>query len=255
VPEQLLADRVALVTGAAHPEGIGRAICAALAEAGATVVGVDLAGAEGLAEIGGLACDVTDMDQVNTLVDKVLTNHGAIDVLVNNAGVGVGSADFLQITDEDWDLSLAVNLKGVANLCRAVIPNMLGRGGSIINVASLAGTGAMQSIPACYTASKFAAVGLTKQLAAQYAPHSIRVNALCPGSVVTQMHQQSLALLAETNGISIEEAQALEDSHIPLGRSAQPREVGQAAVFLASDMGSYVTGVALPVAGGMAPGL
>jgi NAD(P)-dependent dehydrogenase (short-subunit alcohol dehydrogenase family) len=235
VPEQLLADRVALVTGAAHPEGIGRAICAALAEAGATVVGVDLAGAEGLAEIGGLACDVTDMDQVNTLVDKVLTNHGAIDVLVNNAGVGVGSADFLQITDEDWDLSLAVNLKGVANLCRAVIPNMLGRGGSIINVASLAGTGAMQSIPACYTASKFAAVGLTK--------------------VVTQMHQQSLALLAETNGISIEEAQALEDSHIPLGRSAQPREVGQAAVFLASDMGSYVTGVALPVAGGMAPGL
>ena len=113
----------------------------------------------------------------------------------------------------------------------------------------------MPSIPACYTASKFAAVGLTKQLAAQYAPHSIRVNALCPGSVVTQMHQQSLALLAEAHGISIEEAQDLEESHIPLGRSAQPREVGQAAVFLASDMGSYVTGVALPVAGGMAPGL
>jgi 3-oxoacyl-[acyl-carrier protein] reductase len=246
---------VAVVTGAAHPQGIGRAIYVALAEAGATAVGTDLEGIDGLDEIGGLACDVTDTGQVRTLVDSVLARYGGIDILVNNAGVGVGSADFLEISDGDWDLSLAVNLRGVANLCRAVIPHMQERGGSIINVASLAGTGAMTSMPACYTASKFAAVGLTKQLAAQYAPHNIRVNALCPGSVVTRMHQQSLALLAETNGISIEEAQALEESHIPLGRSAQPAEIGRAAVFLASDMGSYVTGVALPVAGGMAPGL
>jgi 3-oxoacyl-[acyl-carrier protein] reductase len=161
----------------------------------------------------------------------------------------------MEVSDRDWDLSLTVNLRGVANVCRAVIPHMLESGGSIINVASLAGTGAMDSIPACYTASKFAAVGLTKQLAAQYARNGIRVNALCPGSVVTQMHQQSMALLAETHGISLDEAQAMEDANIPLGRSAQPEEIGRAAVFLASDLASYVTGVALPVAGGMAPGL
>jgi 3-oxoacyl-[acyl-carrier protein] reductase len=252
---ELLAGKVAVVTGAAHPRGIGRAIVDALSASGATVIGTDLAGAAGLEDIDGLPCDVTDAAQIESLVSEILAKHGAIDVLVNNAGVGVGAADFMEITDRDWDLSLAVNLRGVANFCQGVIPHMLDRGGSIINVASLAGTGAMDSIPACYTASKFAAVGLTKQLASQYAKNGIRVNALCPGSVVTQMHQQSMALLAETHGISPEEAQALEDANIPLGRSAQPEEIGKTAVFLASDLSSYVTGVALPVAGGMAPGL
>ncbi len=251
----LLEGKIALVTGAAHPRGIGRAIALALEAHGATVVSTDLAGSEGLEQVCGLSCDVTSPDQVEQAVAEVLSRHGGIDILVNNAGVGVGAADFMAITDQDWELSLAVNLRGVANVCRAVLPHMHARGGSIINVASLAGTGAMDAIPACYTASKFAAVGLTKQLAAQYAPQNIRVNALCPGSVVTQMHEQSMALLAETHGISVEDAQALEDANIPLGRSAQPAEVGRAAVFLASDLSSYVTGVALPVAGGMAPGL
>ena len=251
----LLEGRIALVTGAAHPRGIGRAIALALEAHGATVVSTDLAGSEGLEQVAGLSCDVTSPEQVEHAVAEVLSRHGGIDILVNNAGVGVGSADFMAITDRDWELSLAVNLRGVVNLCRAVLPYMQERGGSIINIASLAGTGAMDSIPACYTASKFAAVGLTKQLAAQYAPQNIRVNALCPGSVVTKMHEQSMALLAETHDISVEDAQALEDANIPLGRSAQPSEVGRAAVFLASDLSSYVTGVALPVAGGMAPGL
>ncbi len=251
----LLEGRIALVTGAAHPRGIGRAIALALEAHGATVVSTDLAGSEGLEQVAGLSCDVTSPEQVEHAVAEVLSRHGGIDILVNNAGVGVGSADFMAITDRDWELSLAVNLRGVVNVCRAVLPHMQERGGSIINIASLAGTGAMESIPACYTASKFAAVGLTKQLAAQYAPQNIRVNALCPGSVVTKMHEQSMALLAETHDISVEDAQALEDANIPLGRSAQPAEVGRAAVFLASDLSSYVTGVALPVAGGMAPGL
>jgi len=252
----LLAGKVAIVSGAAHPRGIGRAIVNALADGGATVIGTDLEGAEGLGDIDGLACDVTDAAQVEALIARVMERHGQVDILVNNAGVGVGAADFMEITEGDWDLSLAVNLRGVVNFCRAVIPHMQAAGGgSIINVASLAGTGAMDSIPACYTASKFAAVGLTKQLAAQYAADGIRVNALCPGSVVTQMHQQSMALLAESHGISVGEAQALEDASIPLGRSAQPEEIGRAAVFLAGELSGYVTGVALPVAGGMAPGL
>ncbi len=251
----LLKGKVAIVSGAAHPRGIGRAIVNILAENSATVIGTDLAGAEGLGEIDGLACDVTDTEQIDTVVASVLASHGRIDILVNNAGVGVGAADFMDITDGDWELSLAVNLRGVVNFCRAVIPHMLARGGSIINVASLAGTGAMNSIPACYCASKFAAVGLTKQLAAQYAAHGIRVNALCPGSVVTRMHRRSMELLAESHGVSMEEAQAMEDANIPLRRSAQPEEVAKTALFLASDLASYVTGVALPVAGGMAPGL
>lgn len=252
---ELLRGKVAIVTGAAHPKGIGRAIAMAIQGEGAHVVITDIAGAEGLEECGGLACDVTDAAQVQTFVETVLAEHGQIDVLVNNAGVGVGSADFLELTDRDWDLSLNVNLRGVANLCQAAIPHMRERGGSIINVASLAGLGAIDSIPACYTASKFAAVGLTKQIAAQFAADGIRCNAICPGSVVTQMHEQSLQLLAQEHNISIEEAQQLEDSHIPLGRSAQPEEIGSAAVFLASDQSAYMTGVALPVAGGMAPGL
>jgi 3-oxoacyl-[acyl-carrier protein] reductase len=251
----LLTGKVAVVSGAAHPRGIGRAIADAFTANGATVIITDLEAAEGLTECGGTACDVTNPEQVEKVIAGVLAVHGQIDILVNNAGVGRGSADFMELTDRDWDISLAVNLRGIVNVCRAVIPHMSERGGSIINTASLAGLGAMDAIPACYTASKFAAVGLTKQLARQYAGVGIRCNALCPGSVVTQMHEQSMALLAEEHGVSPEEAQAIEDSGIPLGRSARPAEIANAAVYLASDLASYVTGVALPVAGGMAPGL
>jgi NAD(P)-dependent dehydrogenase (short-subunit alcohol dehydrogenase family) len=252
---ELLAGKIAMVSGAAHPRGIGRAIVTAMSDHGATVVGTDLPGAEGLADISGLACDVTDSSQVEAAVAAVIQQHGRLDILVNNAGVGLGSADFLELSERDWEISLAVNLRGVANCCKAAIPHMLEKGGSIINVASLAGVGALDAIPACYTASKFAAVGLTKQLAIQYAGNRIRVNALCPGSVVTQMHRNSMALLAQEHGISPAQAQELENANIALGRSAEPGEVGNSAVYLASDLASYVTGIALPVAGGMAPGL
>ena len=251
----LLQGKVAIVTGAAHPKGIGRAIVVAMQRQGATVVSTDLQGASGLEESNGVACDVTDSDQVNALIQQVIEQHGGIDIVVNNAGVGVGSPDFLALTDTDWELSLNVNVRGVANVCQAAIPHMRANGGSIINVASLAGIGAMASIPACYTASKFATVGLTKQIAAQFAADKIRCNALCPGSVVTQMHESVLATLAEQHNISLEQAQAMENSVIPLGRSAQPGEVADAAVYLASDLSLYVTGTTLPVAGGMSPGL
>ena len=251
----LLQGKVAIVTGAAHPRGIGRAIADAFQREGATVIITDLAGVEGLDEVGGMACDVTDTVQVGAAIKRVIAEHMRLDVVVNNAGVGIGSADFLELTERDWELSLNVNVRGVANVCQAAIPHMQQRGGSIINVASLAGVGAMPSIPACYTASKFATVGLTKQIAAQFAKDQIRCNALCPGSVVTQMHANVLATLAEEHGISLEEAQAMENSAIPLGRSAQPREVADAAVYLASDLSAYVTGTTMPVAGGMSPGL
>ena len=248
----LLSGRVALVTGGAHPKGIGYAIGATFEAAGAAVFLCDL-----VPEPGNscFACDVTNPADASRAVTRCLEAHGSIDILVNNAGVGLGDPDLLKLTQQDWDLSLNVNLLGIANMCQAVIPHMQESGGSIINVASLAGLGAIADIPACYTASKFAAVGLTKALSLQFAEHNIRVNAICPGSVITQMHEVTLQNLAEEHGISLGEAQAMEDSNIPLGRSARPDEIANSAVFLVSDQGRYLTGVALPVAGGMMPGL
>ncbi len=252
----LLDNRVAVITGAAHPQGIGRAIANAFEQAGATVVVTDLASAEGLNEANGLACDVTDRQQIDDVVDTIMAEHGQIDILVNNAGIGAGSGDFLELSQRDFDLNVDINLGGVFHMCQAVVPHMLERqNGSIINVASLAGLGALDSIPALYTASKFAVVGLTKQIAAQYASNGIRCNALCPGSVATQMYEQTMNLISEQHGISYEEAEALELASIPMGRPAQPSDVAEAALFLASDLSSYLTGVSLPVAGGMAPGL
>lgn len=261
----LLKDKVAIITGAAHPKGIGRAIAKAFIENGANVVVADLALSEGMDTAAqelsaegrtlAIACDVTDHKAIKQCIDTTLETFGRFDVLVNNAGVGVGSDDFLELSDRDWELSFNINVKGVANFCQAAIPHFKESGGVIINNASLAGLGAMPSLPASYTATKFAAIGLTKQIAQQYAKDGIRCNALCPGSVVTQLHEKSLQLIASENNISIEEAQAMEDSNIPMGYSAQPSEIGKAAVYLASDLSSYITGVALPVAGGMAPGL
>ena len=247
-----LAGTVALVTGGAHPKGIGFAITRALEAAGAAVFVCDLA-PEPVDSC--FSCDVTKPDDVSSAVDRCLEMYGSIDILVNNAGVGLGDPDFLKLSQQDWELSLNVNLLGIANMCQVVIPHMKSSGGSIINIASLAGLGAIADIPACYTASKFAAVGLTKALSLQFAEYNIRVNAICPGSVVTQMHEVTLQNLADEHGISLEEAQAMEDSNIPLGRSASPEEIATSAVFLASDQSKYLTGVALPVAGGMMPGL
>ncbi len=253
--DKLLNGRIALVTGAAHPRGIGRAIVNALQAAGATVVGVDLPGAEGLSDIDGAPCDVTKPDSIKTLVDNIIERFGQLDIVVNNAGVGRGAADFMAISDEDWDVTFAVNVRGIVNVCRETIPHLIKSQGNVINTASLAGLGAVPGIPACYSASKFAVVGLTKQLALQYADQHVRFNAICPGSVETQMLDVSLKIIAEAENISIAEAREFESTMIPMGRSGQPKEIAHAAVYLASGMATYVTGVALPVAGGFPGGL
>ncbi|WOH36825.1 SDR family oxidoreductase [Thalassotalea fonticola] len=263
-----MTNRTAIVTGASHPKGIGRAIAICLARSGVNVVATDLQGSTGLdtiaAEIAShgvkghaIACDVTSKQDIERVISETKLKFGAIDILVNNAGVGMGSANFLEVTDTDWNISLAVNLKGLADFCQAAIPEMLSQdnAGCIINIASLSGLGAIEDIPVCYTASKFAVIGLTKQLAVQYAKDGIRVNAICPGSIHTQMHETVLDMIANENNISIAEAQKLEDSNIPLGFTGKPDVVGDTVVYLASDSSRYMTGVALPVAGGMSPGL
>ena len=182
--------------------------------------------------------DVTDGAAWNEFVDNVERLHGPIDVLVNNAGVQVRSAG-IEADDEEWAKVTAVNQRGVFLGMRAVIPGMARRKrGSIVNVASVAAlVGLTGSIP--YQASKAAVLGLTRGAAVSYGPDNVRVNAICPGLVVTGM----------TESASRAAVDALK-AQIPLRRDGRPEEVSAAVVFLSSDESSYITGVALPIDGG-----
>lgn len=262
-----ISSKTAIVTGAGHPKGIGRAICRQLALAGVNIAALDLTAAVGLDTVVqdleslgvkacSIECDVTSPMSISNAVEQVRRSLGPVDLLVNNAGIAAGVSDFLEIREDDWTASLAVNLLGTVNMCSAIIPNMLKQDrGVIVNIASLAGLGAIEGIPANYTASKFAVVGLTKQLALQYASQGIRVNAVCPGSITTQMYDNLMQRMSDENGISVDDAIAIESESIPLGYSANPDQIGHAVVFLASDKATYMTGVCMPVAGGMSAGL
>ena len=250
----LLNGKVAVVTGMAHPQGIGRAVWEAFSQAGATVIGTDLSSQLAAHGVDGIPYDVTQPAELATLAERIRAEYGGLDVLVNNAGVGIGSDQFLLNTPRDWEISISVNLMGVVNSTGALLP-LMRTPGSIINIASLAGLGALEGMPACYTATKFAVVGLTKSLAKELAPQQIRGNAICPGSVKTQMHQTAMTLLSEAAGVSTEQAEELENSLIPMGRPARSEEIASVAMFLASDASAYMPGVALPVAGGMGHGL
>ena len=242
------AQKVAIVTGAGHATGIGAASADALRNQGYTVITFDLQGAD-------RSVDVTDPQQVAEAIQAVATDFGQLDALVNNAGVGVGSAHFLEQTSDDLDRTLAVNVKGLVHCCQAAIPHMLQTGGgAIVNVASLCGLRALPAIPHAYTASKFAVVGLTKSMALEFGPNHIRVNAVCPGSVDTQMRAKAIALLAEQEGISMTDAEALETATISLGKAATPSEVATVVAFLCSAEAAQITGAAIPVDGGMTGG-
>jgi len=241
-------SKVAIVTGAGHPRGIGAAVADRLRAADITVVTTDLSGAD-------MDVDVTDADQIGHCVKSVIAEYGQLDILVNNAGVGVGSANFLEQEEADLDLSFAVNVKGMVKFSQSVIPHMQQAGGGVIvNIASLCGLRAIPAIPPAYTASKFAAVGLTKAMALEFGSDNIRVNAVCPGSVDTQMRANVMELLAKEEGISVEEAEAAENATIALGRPSSPGEIAAVVAFLCSDEAQYLTGAAIPVDGGMTGG-
>jgi NAD(P)-dependent dehydrogenase (short-subunit alcohol dehydrogenase family) len=260
--------KVAIVTGVTKERGAGRAIAERLAEQGASVAVTgrqkSLPGAEANAQAlrdrgfsaMAVAADSTDSAQIAEAVEAVAGEFGGIDVLVNNAGIGMGSPILAENEDKHWDANWNVNVKGAVAFCEAVWPHLAARGaGSIVNIASLAGIGANSGMPYPYTASKFALVGITKQMALQGGADSIRVNVVCPGAINTDMLQQAYEAIATAEGVSIEEAAALENSTIPLGRPAEPSEIADAVAWLASPGSAYVTGVALPVAGGMSPGI
>lgn len=264
----LLEGKIAIITGAGHPKGIGCAIAKKLASRGAVVVITDIAASEAtlrasreaLEQEGAtameLVMDVTQPEVIQKTVRKVIERFGQIDILVNNAGVGGGSSQLLDIELADFERTLQVNLMGAFNCCQAVVPMMLtGGGGAVVNIASLCGLGAIPEIPMPYTASKFAVVGLTKALALEFADRNIRFNAVCPGAVNTFMRDQLFERIASEQDISTEEARRLEDQTIALGRGGEPEEIADCVTYLVSKDASYLTGVALPVAGGMAPGL
>jgi NAD(P)-dependent dehydrogenase (short-subunit alcohol dehydrogenase family) len=243
-----LHDKIAIVTGAAH--GIGRAIAELFAEEGAWVLVADLDDATGETVAAGIRqrggkgvfrhVDVTSESQIADAVRQAAEMGGnRIDVLCNNAAYLTQWHDVVAAPAEEWDRCLRAGLLGTAEFIRQVVPLMVPRrAGSIVNIASIQGlVGARGS--AAYTSMKHAVVGLTRSVAYDYAPHNIRANAVCPGPIETR--------IAAKPG---DELHARQMAKTPLGRVGQPREVAYAALFLASNEASYVTGVVLPVDGG-----
>lgn len=240
-----LEGKVALVTGAAR--GIGLACARAMKAEGAHVVLADVdekAGREAARELGAnfVACDVASKPAVVAAVQAAVDAHGRLDIAVANAGI-VHAAEFLDLEEADFDRVLAVNLKGVFLLGQAAARQMVkqGGGGAIINMSSV---NAVLAIPnqVPYVVSKGGINQLTKVMALSLAPHGIRVNAIGPGTILTD--------LARTAVLGNKEAERKILSRTPLGRMGEPSEVGSVAVFLASDEASYLTGQSIYPDGG-----
>ncbi|MCG8590986.1 MAG: SDR family oxidoreductase [Proteobacteria bacterium] len=250
-----LSGKVALVTGAAS--GIGGACARRFAAEGAAVAGADVnpasdpawqAVAETAPDHAFYSVDVRDEAAVEALVGKAVERFGHIDVLLNAAGVA--SAGAVDAVDEaEWDRVLDINLKGTFLVCKHVARHMAGRGGpgSIINIASVEGLEGFQG-QAAYNASKGGVVLLTRNMAVDYGLQNIRVNCLCPGLIETPMTAPM---------VDVPELKPLLDTFLSyhlLGRAGQPDEVASAALFLASDDASFITGHALAVDGGFTAG-
>jgi len=241
-----LAGRTAIVTGAAA--GIGEAIATRLADAGATVAvaDVNLSGAQKVAaglSNGAFAVEanVADAASVARAVEQVLQRTGQIDILVNNAGIAGPAAYIWEQTDENWQRNLAINLTGVFNFCRAVVPHMRSRSyGRIVNIASIAGKeGNPRMVP--YSATKAGVIGLTKALGKELATDGICVNAVTPAVVQTQILDQ----------LTPEQVAYMTD-RIPMRRTGKPEEIANVVHFLASSECSFVTAQTYDASGGRA---
>lgn len=274
-----LAGKVAVITGAARAGGIGRAIATSLASEGAAVIVSDIgrpldegefadyqvaerseledAAAEvrthGV-ESEAIYCDVTQESEVDALIAGAVERFGRVDVMVNNAGVGLGLVPIVKLTESGWDKNLDVMAKGTFFGMRAAARQMIdqGDGGRIINMSSQAGKTGWPLLGA-YCAAKFAIIGLTQVAARELGAHDITVNAICPGTVETPLLDLRGGLweaYADANDVSKDELKEQVLNEIPLGRFQRPQDVADLAVFLASDQGGYLTGTAINTTGG-----
>jgi len=247
-----LAGKVAIVTGSGS--GIGKVAAGLFAAEGAAVVAADVAAdaaaatAAAIVDSGGratgIAADVTDEGQVAAMVAAAVDGYGRLDVLFNNAGIfPADDGGVLDTPPSTWDTVMAVNLKGVWLCSRAAVPAMLASGGgSIVNVASFVALMGAATAQVAYTASKGGVLAFTRELAVEYARQGIRANAICPGPIDTP-------LLAELMADPQRRQRRLV--HIPMGRLGRPEEIARAALFLASEEASFMTGSALVVDGGI----
>ena len=271
-----LSDKVAIVTGAARMRGIGRGIAARLAREGADVVvggaprepetfppDERASGWRGLASVVeeieqlgrravAVECDVTKQEDAGRLVEAALSSLGRVDILVNNAGTSyTGDRALWEIDDEEWYHVVDVNLNGVYRCCRAIIPALLEakQGGRIVNISSTAGRMGMPYYGA-YCATKFGVIGLAQQLALELAAHDITVNCVAPGSVDTDMMDDTFGRMARRMGLQFEQIKAGAARAAPLGRQGHPADIAAAVAFLCSDDASWITGQTLNVNGG-----
>lgn len=236
-----LQGRVCLVTGGGR--GIGRAVVAAMARRGARVHAVDLAGppAEALPDgVAFHACDVTDRASVGRLAAALAAAEGKLDVLVNNAAAVTRATPLVDLTDAEWDMTMAVNVTGVFNVTRALLP-LMGRGGSIVNLAStFAHVGSANRT--AYATTKGAVLAFTRSLALELAEAGIRVNSVSPGAIATER-------MVVQFGSEDAASRHMAPLH-PIGRLGRPEEIAEALCFLASARASFMTGSDMVVDGG-----
>jgi meso-butanediol dehydrogenase/(S,S)-butanediol dehydrogenase/diacetyl reductase len=261
-----LRGKVAIVTGAGRRTGLGEAIALRLAGEGAKVVIADRVIDEeakavlaGVAAAGGAAlalpCDMLDGAAVEKLVADTVAHFGGVDILVNNAGIGYLMKPIVEMSLEEWDTVLGVNLRGVFAATQAVAKRFMaqnakdGRGGRIVNIASQA---AKSGFPhaSSYCASKHGLVGLTRVAAIELAAHKVTVNAVCPNHVTTGLGAWQNEYFAKLLGKSVEQYLADMRARIPLGRPGLPADTANAVAFLCSDQAQYITGESMNVSGG-----
>ncbi|MDF2368009.1 glucose 1-dehydrogenase [Sneathiella sp.] len=246
-----LKDKVAIVTGAGS--GFGEGMAKLFAAEGAKVVVSDINGAAAAAvtkdiiDAGGIAisseCDVTSADDIAAMAQQTLDNFQKIDILVNNAGMPQRNGSMFDVDEATFDKIFEVNVKSIFLTSKGIIPHMLEKGGNIVNIAS---TAALSPRPGLtwYNASKGAVVTMSKSMAVELAPKQVRVNALCPVFAHTPMAVEFMG------GVDTQEIRDKFVATIPLGRENTPRDLAHAALWLASDDASFITGVALEVDGG-----
>ncbi|WP_299759533.1 SDR family oxidoreductase [uncultured Pontibacter sp.] len=246
--EKQFQDKVAIITGASF--GIGKATAILFAKRGAKVAVVDWKEDDetvnSIKSAGGEAifikCDVSKDSEVRAMVEQTISTYGRLDYAFNNAGIEGESAPTHEVTEENFDRVIGINVKGVWQCMKHQIPHMLQQGkGAIVNCSSIAGVIGFPGIP-IYTASKHAVIGITKAAALEYAQQGIRVNAICPGAIQTAMIDRFI----DKNKLTKEAMVSGE----PIGRFGEPEEIAEAAIWLCSDASSFTTGHALLVDGG-----